>query len=266
MKKLSYIMIVVAAAVFAIIVLSSSVAGVSTKQCSSCHTGWGAYLSFDVLEGDSRNQLPVAIDVAETKTVTVAVRSLTNTVHNNTVLRNVNVTLTSQNGRFSVSNPTYFIGTLEPNADATATWQITGTSAGSDVFVITARAVDFHKNLQFVDLYAPNPTITVGNPTPTPTLTLNLNPTTVARGSPLTISGQLTPGMTTTISLYYRYPQATGAWKIATTIPTNTGGAYSTTPTVPTSLTPGIYDLVAVWRNPANGAYTVSPIKVLTIT
>lgn len=265
MKKLSLIMIVIAAAVFAIIVLSSSVSGVAVKQCGTCHTGWGAYLALDVLEGDSRNQLPSAIGVAETKTVTVALRSLTSDVHNNTILSNVNVTLTSQNGRFSVSNPTYFIGTLQPNADATATWQITGTSAGSDVLVITARAIGLHKNLQFVDTYAPNPTITVGSSPPQSTLTLNINPQTVARGATLTISGQLTPGKATTIELYYRYPQTTGSWKVATTMPTNSLGAYSKTVTVP-NLPTGVYDLVAAWFDPAKGAYVVSSIKLLTIT
>ncbi|MGD0496462.1 MAG: hypothetical protein ABSB28_10590 [Candidatus Bathyarchaeia archaeon] len=102
--------------------------------------------------------------------------------------------------------------------------------------------------------------------TASPTLTLNINPSTVARGSPLAINGQLTPGMATTVYLYYRYPHATGSWALATTIPTNAAGAYSVTATVPMSLTPGIYDLVAVWFNPANGAYTASPIRVLTIT
>jgi hypothetical protein len=99
-----------------------------------------------------------------------------------------------------------------------------------------------------------------------PTLTLNLSPTTVARGSTLTLSGQLTPGVATTINLYYRYPHATGSWALATTIPTNAAGAYSVTATVPLSLPTGQFDLVAVWFNPTNGAYTVSPIKLLTIT
>jgi hypothetical protein len=108
-----------------------------------------------------------------------------------------------------------------------------------------------------------NVTFTV---TAAPTLTLNINPPTVARGSPLTISGQLTPGMATTINLYYRFPHAIGSWALAVNIPTNVAGAYSVTATVPMGLTPGIYDLVAVWFNPANGAYTASPIRVLTIT
>jgi len=98
-----------------------------------------------------------------------------------------------------------------------------------------------------------------------PTLTLNINPSTVARGQKLTISGQLTPGMTTTIYIYYRYPHATGSWALATTLPTLASGAYSVTATVP-NLPTGIYDLIAVWFNPANGYYAASPIRVLTIT
>jgi hypothetical protein len=101
-----------------------------------------------------------------------------------------------------------------------------------------------------------------------PTLTLNLSPTTVARGAKLTLSGQLTPslGSVQTIYIYYRYPHQTGTWKLATTLSTNAAGAYSVTATVPLSLTPGLYDLVAYWVNTANGAYATSPIKVVRFT
>lgn len=97
-------------------------------------------------------------------------------------------------------------------------------------------------------------------------LTLNLNPQTVARGSSLTILGQLTPGLATSIRLYYRFPYATGTWAIATTMSTYSAGLYTVTVTVPTSVTPGNYDLVAVWFNEPTGAYTASPIQLLTIT
>jgi len=98
-----------------------------------------------------------------------------------------------------------------------------------------------------------------------PTLKLDISPSTVARGSPVTIYGYLWPGMTTTIYLFYRYPHATGPWKLATTIPTSSGGSYSVTATVPMGLTPGQYDLVAFWVNLANGSYATSTIEVLTI-
>jgi hypothetical protein len=99
----------------------------------------------------------------------------------------------------------------------------------------------------------------------TPTLTLNLSPNPVARGSKLTISGQLTPGKATSISLYYR-TSTSNPWALAATLPTNTAGAYSVSVTVPTYLTPGTYDLVAVWYNSANNRYAASDVKKLTIT
>jgi len=97
-------------------------------------------------------------------------------------------------------------------------------------------------------------------------LTLNLSPQTVSRGSSLTISGQLTPGQAKSIRLYYRVPHETGVWKLATTMNTDPAGLYSRTVTVPTGITPGDYDLVAVWFDEATGTYTASPIVLLTIT
>lgn len=101
-----------------------------------------------------------------------------------------------------------------------------------------------------------------------PKLTLNLSPTVVARGAKLTLSGQLTPslGSVQTIYIYYRYPHKTGTWKLATTISTNVAGGYGVMATVPFSLSPGQYDLVAFWVNTANGAYATSPIKLVTFT
>lgn len=101
-----------------------------------------------------------------------------------------------------------------------------------------------------------------------PTLTLNLSPTTVARGSTLTLSGKLTAGTTTpqTIYLYYRTPHQTGTWKLATTLTTNAAGAFSIGAPVPMSLPTGMYDLAAFWVNTSNGEYAVSPITVFTVT
>jgi len=102
-----------------------------------------------------------------------------------------------------------------------------------------------------------------------PKLTLSISPTTVARGSPVTISGALTPwtpGLPTTAYLYYRFPHQTGSWALATTLTLSGTGTFSITATVPMGLTPGQYDLVAFWVNTANGSYATSPIKVLTIT
>lgn len=99
-----------------------------------------------------------------------------------------------------------------------------------------------------------------------PTLTLNLSPQPVARGSPITISGQLTPGQAATIQLHYKYPHVSGTWKLATTLTTNNAGAYSAVATVPTSLPPGTYDLMASWYNGVTGAYASSPVTLFTVT
>jgi hypothetical protein len=99
-----------------------------------------------------------------------------------------------------------------------------------------------------------------------PSLTLNLSPQTAARGSVLTISGQLTPAKAAAIRLYYRVPHETGTWGLATTLYTNVGGSYLVAATVPTWLTPGDYDLVAVWFDETTGTHAASPITLLTIT
>lgn len=98
----------------------------------------------------------------------------------------------------------------------------------------------------------------------TPTLTLSVSPTTVYRGSTVTISGKLTPDKATTIRLYYR-KHGTPPWALATTMATNSTGHYSFTATVPTSLTPGDYDLVAFWFDEATMQYAISPIRTLKI-
>lgn len=99
---------------------------------------------------------------------------------------------------------------------------------------------------------------------PQPKLTLSLTPSTVPRGQKLIISGQLTPGLKTAIKLYYR-KHSTGTWGLATTISTDSNGIYNVTATVPTGMTSGSYDLVAVWFNEPLG-YAASSIIVLTIT
>jgi len=126
---------------------------------------------------------------------------------------------------------------------------------GTYYLIITATGMGLTKTASL--------TLTV---TAQPKLTLDLNPKVVARGSSLTISGVLTPGQATSIRLYYRFPHATGTWTLATTMSTQTAGDYWVTVTVPTSLTPGGYDLVAVWFDSATGTYAASPIALLTIT
>lgn len=100
-----------------------------------------------------------------------------------------------------------------------------------------------------------------------PTLTLDIVPSTVARGSSLTIYINLTPapGAPATIYLFYRFPHQTGIWRLATTLTTGASGYLGVTVTVPTGITIGQYDLVAFWVNLTNGSYATSTIEVLTI-
>ena len=68
------------------------------------------------------------------------------------------------------------------------------------------------------------------------------------------------------VYLYYRFPHETGIWKQATTMTTDAAGDYNATATVPGTLTPGQYDIVAVWFDPGSGKYAVSKVVLLTIT
>jgi len=177
-----------------------------------------------------------------------------------------------------ITAPAYLSGTNWP-------WIIPGThwaKAEYSVSPITPTATSVltvtTSNLMPPGNYQFNATATIGGyrrivsipftVTAPPTITLDISPTTVARGSQVTFSGQLSPapGAAATIYLYYRYPHETGAWKLAMTIKTDAAGAYSKTVTVPTTAPLGILDFVAFWVNTANGSYATSPIKVLTIT
>jgi hypothetical protein len=174
------------------------------------------------------------------------------------------------------SAPAYLSGTHWPWIILGTNYAIASYSASPISPTATSILTVTTSNLMPAGTWQFNATVTIGGyrrivsipftVVAAPTLTLNLNPSTVPRGSSFTISGQLTPGMTTTIYLYYRNPHQTGTWKLATTMKTNSAGAYSRVAAVPTSAGPGLYDLVAVWFNSANGAYTTSPIRVLTIT
>ena len=155
----------------AIIVMSfiffSPVFSQSTNPCSSCHGGYYQYL--DILEGNAANQLPTTLNVGQTATVSVVVQNNVNTA-SYTALSSVSLTLNSQNGHFTVSVPTFSVGTLQKGT-TTATWQITGVSAGPDVLVISASARNSHQNRAFQDTYSPSPAVTVAGPAPTPTPT-----------------------------------------------------------------------------------------------
>ena len=169
MKKTSYLVFAVAL----LIVFSAGLSQIyaqSRNPCSSCHGSYYQYL--DVLEGDGANQIPAAINVGETKNLTVGIQNLSN-AGLYTTMSGVSVTLTSQSGHFSVKTSTYNIGNF-PVGKRTATWQITGLSAGTDNLVITAQGTNIHQSLSFSDAYAPSPSITVAQPSPDmPIITLS---------------------------------------------------------------------------------------------
>ena len=191
MKKASYIILGVTLVVVVVLILSPESLGRSTNPCSrpGCHSSYNQYL--DILEGNSANQIPTAINVSETKSVSVVIENINNAPQY-TSLSSVSVTLSSQNGHFSIKNPTYDIGDL-PVGKGTATWQITGVSDGYDWLVITAQAENPHFNVPFSDDYSPLPLITVGSPTGTPPPSPTPPPTPTPASTPPPTSTTPTP-------------------------------------------------------------------------
>lgn len=157
---------------------------VSSNQCSSssCHPGAPYNMQLDILEGNSQNIIPSSIQVGQTLTVSVVIENINNAPMYNQ-FSSVYLTLSSQNGHFSVNTPTFNVGTL-PTGTATATWQITGVSQGSDALLISASATNTHEYLQYSDSYSPSTSITVTpnsnpnyTPPPSPTPTSTPTPT-----------------------------------------------------------------------------------------
>jgi hypothetical protein len=181
----SYLMIAATIAV-AIALLAAPAYSASTNQCSTCHPSPfpGNYnQQLDIVEGNSQNQIPTNLQVGQTQTVTVAIENINNAAKYNQ-FTSVSLTLSSQNGHFSVNTPTFNIATLSTGT-STATWQITGVSEGSDALVISASATNTHNNLKFSDNYSPNPSINIAAiPTPTPAPTLIPTPVPTATPSP----------------------------------------------------------------------------------
>jgi len=178
MKKPSIIVLFITFMIILLLFLAPYTTGTSTNPCGSCHSGkiYSQYL--DILEGNSATQIPSAIEIEETKAVSVVVENSGNPGTYST-LSDVSVTLTSKNGCFSVNSSTYNIGDL-PLGTITATWQITGVSEGFDSLLITASGVNKqHVTLTFLfsDSYSPSPSITVGHPSPTPSPTSTSTPT-----------------------------------------------------------------------------------------
>ena len=183
----SYILILVAFALM-LALLASPVSSISNDLCSrpGCHSNYHQQL--DLLEGNSQNIIPTTLQVGQTATVTVAIENINNSPIYS-LLTNTRVFLTSQNSHFSVNHASYTIGNL-PTGTATATFQITGTSGGSDVLVISASSYNSHKMTFFQDTYSPSPSIVVVgdgvsiSPTPTGEPSPTVNPTSTATPSP----------------------------------------------------------------------------------
>jgi hypothetical protein len=188
---------------------------ISANQCSSCHPVYNQQL--DLLEGSSQSNLPTTIQVGQTLTVTVTLENINNSPLY-TQFSSVSATLRSQNNHFTVNSDTFTINNMAIGT-ATATWQITGTSAGSDQLLITASAINSHKNLGFSDSYSPNPQITVTGSdtgsTPTATYTATPTPTPTA-------------------------PSSTPIPTASTTIPTETNHPSPSTPISNPSISPTI--------------------------
>jgi hypothetical protein len=248
--KLSFFMIAMVAVILASVFLAP-VFSISDNPCSSCHGGqYSQYL--DILEGNSANQLPASVGVGQTATVTVVVENILNDDGSGrySELSSVSLTLTSANGHFIVASPTSNIGSMQPGT-ATASWQITGYSVGSDSLIIQASAVNTHINLEFSDNYSPAPAITVfatglpppTTPSPTPTPTPSPIPTPTPIETPTSTQAATaapTPSPITPIETSTSTPAPTATSSLqkiqatsptASPSPTTTQSAHPTTPT-----------------------------------
>jgi len=156
--KYSFAIVVVAALLLAAPLWPSSTSK-STNPCSDCHNDRQMYL--DILEGNVGNTIPSVIDDGQTLPVAVVLEVTGVETEDNDRMSSISATLASQNGHFKVAAPTYNVGTLRDGRSATAFWNISVLSAGSDVMLITAKGTNTHNSNQFSDSYSPSPTITV---------------------------------------------------------------------------------------------------------
>ncbi len=238
MSRVSYLLLAITVAVV-VALLAAPAFSVSTNQCNVCH-GTKYSQTLDIVEGNTQNKIPTSLQVGQTQTVTIAVSNINNAALNNQ-LSSVSVKLSSQNGHFSVGTPTFNVGTLSTGT-ATATWQITGVSQGSDALLISSSATNTHNNLKFSDSYSPSPALTVGatatstpapmpSPTVLPTATPTIAPTQVPTSGPTATPG---PNPTTTSP-----PPNTPTLPPTTNSPTPTQSGSPTPTTQPstTSLT-----------------------------
>lgn len=161
MKKWTIFVTSVAIFVLILVSLSQIVKPKSTNPCDGCHNHTGRYQYLDILENDGRNQIPATIKIGETKSIVLVIENICNTA-SNTNLSDINVTLISGKGYFSVKNSSYNITTL-PVGTAFVWWNITGISNGTDTILISATANNTHKTCLFSDSYSPPPSTIVGS-------------------------------------------------------------------------------------------------------
>jgi hypothetical protein len=231
--KLSYLITIVTILIVISLFLAPAFS-ISTNTCNSCH-GNSYNQQLDLVEGSGQNVFPTNVMVGQTATVTVVVQNINN-VPRYTALYSVSITLSSQNNHFSVKNPTYTIGVLQTGV-ATATWQITGTSQGSDILVISASAINTHESVSFADRYLPGPSINVlTNPnltsTPTPSPTPISSPTT--EPTP-TVQPTLPPGSTATPNPTNHSPPSSSPTGVPSQQPTSNPTLAPTATALPTA-------------------------------
>jgi len=158
------------------VVLSTGAQGISNNPCSPCHPiPYGDFDQYlDILEIDSRTQIPTSINKDETLTISLAIENKGNPGIYETI-SSVSLQLNSKYDYFSVNSETYYIGDM-PLGKEFAEWQITGRSDGYDTILIRATGINEHGFSQFSDSYSVP--ITVGSPTssPTPTPTPTISP------------------------------------------------------------------------------------------
>ncbi|MBM4249917.1 MAG: hypothetical protein FJ149_10910 [Euryarchaeota archaeon] len=205
----------------------------SSNPCASCH-GDGRYMYLDILEGDAGNTIPTAIIDNEVLQVAVVIEVTGSTSRHN-VMTGITATLASQNGLFSVDVATFDVGALVAGQRATAFWNVSAVSSGSDVMLITSAGHNTHKGREFQDGYSPSPAITVSAASPDlpPAIAL----TAPAAGQQVTGGTDLPVAWTVTdeeratclVSLYYSTDGfAASNETIATALPATKGHTWTT--------------------------------------
>ena len=199
MRRASYLVLFATTAIILLVFSSPRSSGNSTDPCNQCHSTY--HQNLDILEGNSANKIPSTIEVGETKTVTIVVENNVNT-EQYSKLSDVCASLSSKNGHFSVTALTCNIGDLQ-SGTATATWQITGVSSGTDSLSITVTGNNQDMSASFSDNYSPSPVITVAQSTstssPTPTFASTPTPEASPTNAPTSTTQETpTPTKTTT--------------------------------------------------------------------